>query len=159
MKKGRFGNFTIWLWMGSLFLIYVLLLLVARDKWLFAYLFFAATLVFYWFADPWFYPQPKQSYELFVPNKILVKFDNTATILMTNGRDKVEFHLTTNNKLTPKKELWLRDSKINGSEVVVTETGKYIRKVYLESGEFAVTREVDGYFVSWEAGQQWRPLN
>jgi hypothetical protein len=84
--------------------------------------------------------------------QVMVWFDNTQTIVLKNGSKRIEIHLTPNKSLTPKKELWLRDSHLNGSEVVVTEPGRLGRRVYLQAGEFFVTRGTTGYIISWEDG-------
>jgi hypothetical protein len=100
------------------------------------------------------YPTTMLSYKM-IPDlkQVLVWFDNTQTIVLKNGSKRIEIHLTPNRSLTPKRELWMTDSGLgNISEVVVTDPGRLGRKVYLQAGEFFVTRSTTGYIISWEDG-------
>lgn len=78
--------------------------------------------------------------------QILVKFGNDQTVTLSNGTDIIELHMAKDKHT---EYLWIRDSMVNGTEVVVKETPIGGRRVYLNAGEFFVTREVAGYIVRW----------
>ena len=91
------------------------------------------------------YPATMLSYKMMPDLKqILVKFNNTKTIVLKNGSKRIELHIVNGG------DLWIQDSKFHGSSVVIGAIPTRGRSVSLVAGNFFITKDATGYIISWE---------
>ncbi len=148
MRNGRFGNLTIWIWIGILILLYSLTLWLAQGKWLFLFVFFAVTVAFYWFVDPWLYPIAKKPVYSLDGKYVDIDLFGRGARLLHDGKVVT---ISVLNSPEPKlsvydAHMWGWGKAVNGVNETLVET---------MAGNLTVNRTDKGFRVSWKDDVPW----
>ncbi len=96
---------------------------------------------------------PRMAYVIYPEFKqILVKLNNTEAIVLEDGLKRIELHIVKG------KNLWIQDSMVHGSSVVIGAVSERGRSVRLAAGNFFVTKDTTHYVIRWESGD-WKISN